>query len=221
MKQRLFDGLAQLGVCGLSQEIINNEILFLEELLRWNKKINLTAISDMKTAVDKHLIDSLAVLPYINQKEVVIDIGSGGGLPVIPLAIAMPDVVFISVESVGKKIHFQKHAKRLLGLTNLTLVQSRIEDAAGSRELLERGHVVIARALAPIIELVKLADPLLRPGGRLIAMKGVEALSELSDAGTCLERLYEDDTEIHNYCLPGNSSHRSLVVLKKKRVTAE
>ncbi len=217
MRQQLADGLIQAGVCGLDSKVIAREVLFLEELLRWNKKINLTSVTDTKMALDRHLIDSLEVFKYIKKNEIVIDIGSGGGLPVIPLAIATPDVMFVSVESTGKKINFQKHIKRLLGLDNLRIVHSRIEDATTAAGLAHVANVVVARALAPLVELIKIAEPLIKPGGRLIAMKGADAQNEVITAKKHLEEAFDDYIEVHNYCL-SDQSRRALIVLKKVKL---
>ena len=93
--------------------IFGEELLYLDELLRWNKKINLTSIRNKDSALEKHLLDSLTLLKHVKRGESFLDVGSGGGLPGIPVAIADRTLQLVSVDSVGKKINFQKHTNRL------------------------------------------------------------------------------------------------------------
>ena len=149
MYKSLIDGLALVDV-KLSNEIIDKQLTFLDELLRWNQRINLTSIKQPNEALEKHLIDSLLLLPYLAGVGNLIDLGSGGGLPGIPLAIASPWLQIVSVDSVGKKINFQRHIKRLLSLDNLELQQARAENLAATT-LMEKGYdLVIARAFTSL-----------------------------------------------------------------------
>ena len=133
----------------------------------WGERMNLTAIRERSQQVTKHVLDSLSVAPWLKGKRVA-DIGSGAGFPGIPLAIVRPDVHFALVESTGKKCRFLEHVRDTLGLTNVEVVQSRAE--AYRPEL--RFDTVLARAVGPVVDLVKNAGPLVAGGGRLLAMKG-------------------------------------------------
>ena len=134
----------------LSDEVIQKEITFLDELLRWNQRINLTSIKNREEAIEKHLIDSLLLLPYLENAGNIIDLGSGGGLPGIPLAIASPSLQVISVDSVGKKVNFQRHIKRLLSLNNLHIVQSRAETLDQGAIEPKSFDLVVARAFTAL-----------------------------------------------------------------------
>ena len=214
MSKSLIDGLSQFDL-QLPAEIIQKELVFLDELLRWNQRINLTSITDRAEAIEKHLIDSLLLLPYVQNSSKIMDLGSGGGLPGIPLAIAISSLQVVSIDSVGKKINFQKHLKRLLHLENLQVVQSRAENldqiplAEGEYDL------VVARAFTSLETLLNCAAPWLKPGGRVIAMKGPGGSSELSSAETAIKQNGFTSPEVFSYQLPFSHAERQLLILKK------
>ena len=110
---------------GLEDAVLQAEVCFLNELIRWNKTYNLTSITDPDVAIEKHLVDSLTLLPYLGAAETVLDIGSGGGFPGIPLQIARPDLRITSVDAVAKKIAFQRHAARRTRVARATPGQER------------------------------------------------------------------------------------------------
>lgn len=206
-----------LEIRGLSDVVIERELRYLEELLRWNKKINLTAVSGLLPALEKHLLDSLMLLRFIGQARQLTDLGSGAGLPGIPLAIARADLQVVSVESVGKKVHFQKHIKRLLALENLKIKECRIENVLPEKTRTNTDEIVVARALAPLEQLIAMAAPLVAPGGRLIAMKGPEAIKELEQARKSWPEILEDDVTMPGYQLPFSGSERCLVIMQRRR----
>ena len=214
MSKSLIDGLSQFDL-QLSDEIIQKELVFLDELLRWNQRINLTSITDRAEAIEKHLIDSLLLLPYVQNSSKIMDLGSGGGLPGIPLAIAISSLQVVSIDSVGKKINFQKHLKRLLHLENLQVVQSRAENL-DQIPLAEGGYdLVVARAFTSLETLLNYAAPWLKPGGRVIAMKGPGGNSELSSAETAVKQSGFTNSEVFSYQLPFSHAERQLLILKK------
>ena len=206
--------LKQFGI-ELSAANLTKQQLFLDELLRWNRQINLTAIRDRDEALEKHLLDALILLKYLPQSGSLLDMGSGAGLPAIPLAIACPELQVTSIDSVGKKISFQKHSKRLLSLANLQPLHGRIEDLPQSRGAGAGFDFVVARALASFSDLICLAAPLLNEDGKLLLMKGPEGQGELdaylSGAGPGLFRL----VALHHYQLPTSLSQRQLIILEK------
>lgn len=211
---RLRQGTAALGI-ELAEDCLVRQLSFLEELLRWNRRINLTAIKNPDDAVEKHLLDSLYLLRVLPQQAALIDLGSGAGLPGIPLALADSTRTIFSVDSVGKKINFQNHIKRMFELDCLTVIKARIEDVQDAIELL-KFEVVTARALTSIEELVRLGDPFLQPDGVIVAMKGPEIDAELNQAAKLLERLNFELPQVINYHLPFSQAKRTIVLLKKK-----
>lgn len=162
---RLAAGLERLG-CSLPPGAVDRLLTFTGELARWNRAYNLTAIADPEEMVDRHLLDSLAVRPWLSAER-ILDAGTGAGLPGVPLAIACPEKHFILVDSGGKKIRFLKHLCRALGLDNVEPVQGRVETLVMDPP---PGDIV-ARALAPLPRLVDWTARWLDGGARLLAMK--------------------------------------------------
>ncbi|MGH8528318.1 MAG: 16S rRNA (guanine(527)-N(7))-methyltransferase RsmG [Nevskiales bacterium] len=162
----LGDGLADLGL-KLTAAQRGLLLQYLQEMQRWNRTHNLTAVRALDEMVVKHLLDSLSVLPHL-QGSSVLDIGSGGGLPGIPLAIANPRLEMTLLESNGKKCAFLRHAVRALKLPNVKVVQTRLEEF----ESKEGFDNVIARAFAPIPEFSAQAARLVGSTGCLLAMLG-------------------------------------------------
>ena len=181
---------------------------YLALLARWNATYNLTAIRDPREMVGKHLLDSLAMHPHVDAIAAaggsLADLGTGPGRPGIPLAIAIPALRVTLVESNGKKVRFLREAVRKLGLMNVEVVESRIEafDAPG------RFDAITARALATLPLILELGGHLLRPGGVLLAMKGVVPEDEIAalPAGWRV-------SATHMMSVPGLDAERHLVVV--------
>ncbi|HTA65100.1 MAG TPA: 16S rRNA (guanine(527)-N(7))-methyltransferase RsmG [Xanthomonadaceae bacterium] len=168
----LSSGLTGLG---LAPEPLGSRLVdYLVLLVRWNAVYNLTAIRDPAEMVSKHLLDSLSIVPFVRGS--VADIGSGAGLPGIPLALALPELAVTTVESNGKKVRFQREVQRLFGLANLRVAESRAE----SFDPPERFDCLVSRAFGSLAEFARVGGHLLRPGGRLLAMKGADPVDEVA-----------------------------------------
>lgn len=167
---RLVEGVGRLGI-ELEGAASDKMEKFLDLLLEWNRKVNLTSIRDREQAVEGHLIDSLTALPVIHGASSVIDLGAGGGLPSLPLAIAMKDTRFNLVESLQKKVGFLKAAIATLGIRNAQVFRVR---AQGNPEVegLPRCAVAICRAFLPLEEWLKFGQNYAIPDGRIVAMLG-------------------------------------------------
>jgi 16S rRNA (guanine527-N7)-methyltransferase len=177
---------------------------YLALMLRWNAVYNLTAVREPDEMVTRHLLDSLALMPFLDGATLV-DLGSGAGLPGIPLAIAMPALQVILVEANGKKARFLREAQRRLALANVRVVEARAEGA----QTPEPAAMVTARALASLGDLARLAARWLRPDGRLLAMKGPGYEDEIRGlpAGWNV-------SAAHRLRVPGLDAERALVVVK-------
>ena len=206
---QLADGIAALGLA-LTQETVDRLLAFGELLLKWNKVYNLTAIRSPQELITHHLLDSLAVLPYLETLNRLADIGSGGGLPGVVLAIVRPGLIVSSIETVGKKASFQQQAKIELGLGNFSVVNKRVEQVQA--EALPGGapEGVISRAFSSLADFVALSGHLAAEGGALYAMKGVHPRDEIAalPAGWAV-------TETHGLTVPGLGAERHLLVIRR------
>ena len=149
---------------------------YLELIAKWNRVHNLTAVRGAEQMVVLHLLDSLSVLPYVAAARTLVDVGTGPGLPGIPLAIARPDLVVTLLDSSHKKCAFLRQAKTELGLSNAEVVCERVENWKPDH----RFDVVISRAFSELADFVVQARHLAAPGGHLIAMKGVYPFEEIA-----------------------------------------
>jgi len=194
-------GLAELGL-DLSEAVQHKLLAFRDLLLKWNKTYNLTALRDPEQAISHHLLDSLAILPHVGTGP-LLDVGSGGGLPGIPLAIARPGLSVGMVDTVQKKASFLQQASIELGLKNVTVHHARVEEMQGQYAQIS------SRAFADLGLFVSLTRHLLAPGGRWLAMKGVRPADEIA-------ALPADITveAIISLTVPGLEAERHLIILK-------
>ncbi len=182
--------------------------LFLALLLEANKSVNLTAIRAPDDAWKRHILDAMTLVPLIASVQAeredstsplrLVDVGSGGGVPAIPLAIVMPDVHFTLVESTGKKARFLEHAAALVGATNVKVLSERAERLGrwGNREHREIYDIATARAVGALAILAELLLPLVRVGGIALAVKGEKAEQELTDAAKAIALVGGEPVEI-------------------------
>ncbi|MBD7987272.1 16S rRNA (guanine(527)-N(7))-methyltransferase RsmG [Luteimonas sp. Sa2BVA3] len=195
---------AGLATLGLDPALAAPLRRYLDLLARWNRTYNLTAIRDPGEMVTLHLLDSLSMHAHMDGVSRLADLGTGAGLPGIPLAIARPGLEVTLVESNGKKARFLREAVRSLGLANARVAESRAEavDMPGAFD------AITARAMATLADIVAVGGHLLAPGGRLLAMKGVRPDAEIAllPAGWEVEA-------IHPLAVPGLGAERHLVVV--------
>jgi 16S rRNA (guanine527-N7)-methyltransferase len=211
-KSILASGMAELGV-GLSAAELGKFILLAAELKKWGRKINLTAIREDEEIAVKHFLDSLTLFRIIGNKGELLDIGSGGGFPAIPLKIARHELYIVSIDAVEKKIIFQRHVARHLGLQRFEALHARAEDL--SVQHAGRFDWVVSRAFSDIPTFVRIALPLIKEQGRIIAMKGRGGREEAAAARESLHDMAVEVCEIVELRLPGSGDFRSLVVMKK------
>ena len=212
--------LVSLGIEGLGLNLspanIGDLELFLQEMSRWKQVHNLTAIEGEKNSVRLHLIDSITVLPvmrqFLTQKSPQIaDLGSGGGLPAIPIAILQPEWHVTLIEAIRKKTAFLQHVRGKLGLKNIQVLSERVEVVAKSQP--GQFDAVISRAFTNLAHFLELSLPLLKPDGLVFAMKAKRADQELQDV--CMDdwRLVADEP----LQIPNLAVERRLLVLSPVR----
>lgn len=187
----------------LPEEQRQRLIGFLTLLLRWNRAYNLTAVRDPEAAVTRHVLDSLAVLPYLARSP-VLDLGTGAGLPGIPLAIAAPSLRFVLLDGNGKKIRFVRQAALELGLGGVEAVQARMESYRPPQKF----ATIISRAVAELETLWRAAEPLLATPGRVLLMKGRRPETELA----ALSAL---NPQCHRLNVPGLEAERHLIEIRR------
>lgn len=211
-RKLLHDGARQLG-CELDELALERFERYMAELIRWNRSINLTAITTEEQIVIKHFIDSLSCVSLLGVGEQVVDIGSGAGLPGLALAIARSDLRITSVDAVDKKVRFQRHVCRHLALEQVEVLHQRVEAVAVERA--GRYDLAISRAFRDVERFVALCSGLVRPGGRLVAMAAGRD-EELAEAvrKSC-ERYAVSHQQTIAYALPRGMGQRRLVVLQK------
>lgn len=163
-------GLIHLSIEANPQPFM--DYLFLLE--KWNKSFNLTAVRELDKMVTRHILDSLCLLPWLSGSE-ILDVGSGAGLPGIPLALACPDKHFVLMDSNGKKTRFMQEAKRALGLDNIDIIKSRAEDFAPQIKF----DTILSRAFSSLPKMLSLTQHLLAEKGIWLAMKGRYPQEEL------------------------------------------
>lgn len=193
---------------------------YLFVLLETNTKFNLTAIKEEEAAWMRHILDSLSLLPFLEGSKKVIDVGSGGGLPGIPLAITQPGVHFTLMDSTGKKTRFLEMVVADLGLENVKVMQGRAELVGQDADYRERFDTAIARAIGPMNVLLEYTLPLIEVGGRLLAMKGGRAEEELKACGDGLMMLGGGEVEVYE-TMPELDDEAVVVVVEKGHATPE
>lgn len=205
MSEALLDqGLTALGL-PLSRVARERLIAYAGLLIKWNRVYNLTAIRDPQQIVSHHLLDSLAVVPHLGSATSIADVGSGGGLPGIVLAIACPQLRICSIEAVGKKASFQQQVRIELGLENFSVVAQRVEAVKPALQF----DAVISRAFSSLADFVALTRHLLRDGGTWLAMKGVYPADEIAALPHGLRVAAAITLDV-----PGLEAERNLIVLE-------
>jgi 16S rRNA (guanine527-N7)-methyltransferase len=203
-------GVAELGLT-LSQQQVADLNAFLQELERWNRVHNLTSVEGEQASIDLHLIDSVAILPIMREflpstPIQIADLGSGGGLPAIPIAIAQPNWSISLIEAVRKKTAFLQNVKGKLGLGNASIYSDRVEHVA--RQEPGKYDAVISRAFTSLDRFLDLAEPFLKPSGLVFAMKAKRADEELLAVSTERWRLLADRFVV----IPNSTAERRLLV---------
>jgi len=205
LQEKLHQGLQEAGF-DLPEDTRHKLLEYLALLGKWNKVHNLTAVRQPEEMVTLHLLDSLSVMPHI-QGERLLDVGSGAGLPGIPLALCMPDLQVTVLDSSHKKTSFMRQAKAELGITNLDVVCGRVEAYRPSQLF----DMVISRAFSDLAEFVDLTKHLGKPQALWLAMKGVYPYEELA-------QLQTKPVRVAPLKVPGLNAQRHLVFLSSENL---
>jgi 16S rRNA (guanine527-N7)-methyltransferase len=200
----LIEGARSFGI-DLSQEQAEKLLRLLDELVKWNRTHNLTAITQREEMITHHLLDSLSVNAAL-EGEAVADVGTGAGFPGLPLAVVNPKKAFTLIDANNKKVRFVAHAARTLGLTNVDAVHARAEAPRVGKPF----DTVIARAFAALPELLEKVAPLCGPNTRVLAMKGKRPDDEIAAVPAIWQVI-----ETRALTVPGLNAERHLVMLQQ------
>ncbi|MGK7377252.1 16S rRNA (guanine(527)-N(7))-methyltransferase RsmG [Planococcus sp. 1R117A] len=218
-EQQFKDALSEKGI-ELSELQMDQFQIYFKELVEWNEKMNLTAITDQPSVYLKHFFDSISAAFYLDFTKPlkVCDVGAGAGFPSIPLKICFPHIEVTIVDSLNKRIQFLTHLSDKLNLSNVQFIHSRAEDFGQSKHR-ESYDLVTARAVARLSVLAELCVPLVKNGGIFAAMKAASAPDELKDAEKALLKLGVKEESIHSFKLPIEESDRYIQVFRKFKET--
>jgi 16S rRNA (guanine527-N7)-methyltransferase len=212
-KDLLIEGAKAFGI-HLDKKAIEAFDLYLRELLKWNQKMNLTAIRSERGIVLKHFLDSLSVHPYLPEYSSILDIGSGAGFPGIPLKITRPNLEITLIDSVRKKVDFQRHIIRMLGLKGIEAIHGRVQDKGILQRLGGRFNVTLSRAFSDLRTLLILSFPFLEERGWVIAMRGKLERDEIQLLTETEGTRYQLQKTI-SLILPFSSFKRTILLFEK------
>lgn len=207
----------QFGV-ELSEEQQNHFYQYMQLLLEWNEKMNLTAIIEPKEVLIKHFIDSISIVPHVKKAENILDIGTGAGFPGIPLKIVLEQISFTLLDSLNKRIHFLQEVTKQLKLERIESIHGRAEEFCGA-ERREGYDVVVSRAVAKLNVLLEYMLPFVKIGGRCICMKSLDIEEELEKAKKAIEILGGMIEKVEEITLENTDITRKIVIIKKVKET--
>ncbi len=212
--KKILNNAVELNI-ELDDKKISKFYKYMELLLSWNEKINLTAITEPVDIIMKHFIDSLTIEKYINKESKLIDIGTGAGFPGIPLSIARTDLNVTLMDSLNKRIKFLDDVIQKNELNDVDTIHSRAEELAQNNEFREKYDYAVSRAVAPLNILLEYMMPFIKTGGFCICMKGANINEEINNSKKALEILNGKIDKIESFNLPKSDISRNIIIIKK------
>ena len=202
-----------------SEKQIKQFFKYMNLLIEWNNKINLTAIIEPKEIILKHFIDSLTINKYIEQNKILVDVGTGAGFPGIAVKIYRPDVKVVLVDSLNKRINFLNEVVKELQLENIQTIHSRVEEFEKNKKYRESFDIVTARAVANLTVLSEYLLPLAKVNGKCICMKGSEIEEEINNSKNAINILGGKIEKIDQFKLPDSDINRNIIIINKLKNT--
>lgn len=204
----------------INDEQIKKFMNYMNLLLEWNEKINLTAITQPEEVKLKHFVDSLTVLKCINDDDKVIDIGTGAGFPGIPLKIMKENTKITLLDSLNKRINFLNIIIETLNLRNIQAIHGRAEEIARNKLYREKYDVAVSRAVANLSTLSEYMLPFVKVGGKCICMKGANVNEEIEKAKNAIKELGGEIEIVDNFYLSDNDNERNIIIIRKVKETS-
>ena len=215
-RELLQASLGKMGIC-LSEEQIQQFMDYKNLLLEWNKKMNLTAITEESQVMIKHFADSASILSAVEIGEgaTVIDVGTGAGFPGVPVKIVRPDLKVTLLDSLNKRIGFLNEVCTQLGLENVDIIHARAEDGGQNPHLRENFDYCLSRAVANLAVLSEYCLPFIKIGGWFVSLKGPEVAQEINDGEAAIKKLGGKVVEVKKIEIPNSDITHSLVLIQK------
>ena len=192
---------------------------YMNLLIEWNEKMNLTAITDPDEIILKHFIDSITILKELEDGSKLVDVGTGAGFPGIPLSIMNPTLKITLVDSLNKRLIFLQEVVNRLKLENIEIVHARAEEFGQNKKYREQFDISTSRAVANLSTLSEYLIPLVKVGGKVISMKASDAIQELNEAQKAIEVLGGTVEKVDEFNLPQSDIGRTVIIIRKIKIT--
>lgn len=221
-KEEFFEKMQEKSIdLGINFLVEQTEQFFeyMNLLIEWNEKMNLTAIIDPEEIILKHFIDSITILKELEDNSKIVDVGTGAGFPGIPLSIMNPTLKITLVDSLNKRLIFLQEVVNKLNLKNVEIVHARAEEFGQNKKYREQFDISTSRAVANLSTLSEYLIPLVKVGGKVISMKAGEANEEINEAKKAIEVLGGTIEKIEEFVLPKSDIGRTVITIKKDKNT--
>ena len=192
---------------------------YMNLLIEWNEKMNLTAITEPNDIILKHFIDSITINKYIENNAKVVDVGTGAGFPGIPLSIIRPDLQITLVDSLNKRLMFLQEIKKELELKNIDIVHARVEEIGQNKNYRETFDIATSRAVANLSTLSEYLVPLVKIKGKCVCMKASDAEEEIKQAENAVNILGGKIVKVEKFNLPNSDIGRTIIIINKEKST--
>ena len=192
---------------------------YMQLLVEWNEKMNLTAITEPKEVLIKHFIDSISIKPYIEKGKKVLDVGTGAGFPGIPIKIAFPETEVVLLDSLNKRIKFLNEVIEQLQLENIETIHGRAEDYGKDNKHREKYNIAIARAVAPLNILLEYLMPFVKVKGKVLCMKASNSEEEIKNSKNAIKILGGELVNTEEFCIPTTDIKRKIIQVNKVKET--
>lgn len=210
--------LAKMNI-SLLKEQYEQFYAYMELLIEWNEKMNLTAITEPKEIILKHFVDSLTIAKYVEEGKSIIDMGTGAGFPGIPLKIYRKDVKVVLADSLNKRIKFLDEVIDKLKLENVETIHCRAEELGKNKQYREKFDYATSRAVANLSTLSEYLMPFVKLNGKCIFMKTIEVEEELEKAKKAIKTLGGKIEKVDKFEIPESDLGRSIIIVKKEKIT--